>query len=269
MTSQTPNPNNPFVRAPGRTSTPTARVKWDNVLIAAVGAVAAVVAVVLVFLGADTPAQTPPPPVTPIEQDTIDAPPAIADVSMTLDDANSLVEEARALMTEARWDEAQDRLSTVPDELRTSSGATQLATTLAETRTRWTTLVAKVDGQVARSEWKPARATLDELAKIATFRADLTATATLVDEQLAKLTQERVVTPPAAAAAAAPAANTTTTPTPRPRPAAPATRPAAGTGARPTTPGTQQPTATGGLGGLHQQDLATIEDAVNDALEDL
>lgn len=180
MTPNSPSPN-PYSGTATRT-----RVKWDNIAIVLMGAVVAVFAVVGIMLTADKPAATPkvqPEAATSTEllDDTATDPAA---GELTIDDAHALIEEAKGFMAEARWDEAADRLATIPEQFRAEVGAEALEAQLAELRTKHDTLRAELTAAVEARQFKQARVILKQLAAIAALDAELLAIQEQVDTAL-------------------------------------------------------------------------------------
>jgi hypothetical protein len=179
-------PNSPSPYSYSGTATRT-RVKWDNIAIVLMGAVVAVFAVVGIMLTADKPAATPKPrpeaaTSTELLEDTATEPAA---GELTIDDANALIEEAKGFMAEARWDEAADRLATIPEEFRAEVGAEALEAQLAELRTQHDKLRAELTAAVEARQFKQAKGLLKQLAAIAALDADLLAIQEQVDAALA------------------------------------------------------------------------------------
>lgn len=88
-------------------------------------------------------------------------------VSMSLADATTLVEEARQLMLEARWDEAEERLATIPSELFSDSGATTAMLELEDSRTRYMELTEQFNTAIKGEDWKLADQLFHQLQQIA------------------------------------------------------------------------------------------------------
>lgn len=202
------------------------RVKWENVAILAGGAVVATFAVVLVLIqGAEQKPTTQAPvqpqaAVTPTDGATVEP-----EGALTMTDALGLVEEARQFIAEARWDEAAERLESVPAELREVAGATELAAVLETTRTRHEQLRAELVAAVEARRWTEAEGLLEQLAAIAPLDVELQAQQALVQQGLAPAAPtRRTDARPAAAAAAAPTRATGGDTTPS-RPAAQPARP--------------------------------------------
>lgn len=247
MSSFSPSPQNPYVPTPMRT-----RVKWENISIILVGVAMAAGAVMFIMSG-----ETTKPPAKPAAAPaTLDAaPPAESEAltdDLSLEDSLGLVDEARSLMLDARWDDAADRLASVPDQFRVETGADTIATDLAATKVRWDGLTAKLETQVEQEAWTGAAESLRSLAAMARLDNELTATKVLVDEQLApgaKAPAKPAATP---AVTGGGAAATATTPATKPAAAKPVgTKPATAkpatakpTAAKPTA--TATPAATGG-----------------------
>lgn len=235
----TPDLQFPPVTAAPNTRT---RVKWENLAILAGGAVVATFAVVVVLMhGAEQPAatashHTAPEAAAPVADETV----AAAGSELTMADAVGLVDEARQLIGEARWDEASDRLASVPDELREAAGASALATQLESTRTRHEQLRAELTAAVEARQWSDATSILERLAEIAPLDAELQAQQALVQEALAPAPTEARATAVSAAAPNRPAAAAPATPTgggsTRPQAGAQSARPAASGGASSTAP---------------------------------
>ena len=178
-------PNSPSPYSYSGTATRT-RVKWDNIAIVLMGAVVATFAVVGIMLTADKPKTAVKPDPTPVtgtdqlQDAAIDA----AAGELTIDDANALVDEAKGFMTEARWDEAADRIATIPDEFRAEVGADAVELQLTQLRTTHDKLRAELTAAVEARQFKQARAILRKLAAIAALDADLLVLQEQVDTAL-------------------------------------------------------------------------------------
>jgi hypothetical protein len=239
MNGRAPSPTPPL------SSATRTRVRWENVMIVLFGVVVAAFAVmaILISQAPEPSASTKDDAVAP----AIDAPAASFEdaapaSSLTLDDSLGLVEEARSLAREARWDEATDRLDSVPAEFVVESGADTLRTELEAKRERHEQLRAEIVAAVEARRWDDADRLLVQIANIATFDSELLALQAAVEAGSAPTP----TTPRASAArpdrepAPAPAPETT-----RPAPAATgggtATRPAPAANPRPTTPAAGAP----------------------------
>ena len=171
------------------------RIKWDNLAIVAAGTLLALGAALWILIGASNDAPlggrsaTPTPAGTTIGDDVTKSTGPI-----TLDDATSLVEEARALMGEARWDEAADRLASIPRDLRSLTEADSAQMELDGKRGRHEQLTTELTAQVEAQRWSDASATLDALERIAKFDDKLLATRALVRDR-----QSRAAATPLAA----------------------------------------------------------------------
>lgn len=166
---------------PGQGSPTLTRVKWDNIAIVLFGLVLAAFAVVAILMSGDEPASRPAKQ-SPAALETTDAAPAEA--ALSLDEAIGLADEARALMGEARWDEAADRLATIPAEHRAATGAEALEQQLEEMRETHDTLRAELGAAVEARQWQEASAILRKLAKIATLDAPLLEVQSLVAQAI-------------------------------------------------------------------------------------
>ncbi|MCW2956809.1 MAG: hypothetical protein JWO69_1678 [Thermoleophilia bacterium] len=287
MSSFAPNPQNPYL------ATTRTRVRWENIAIILVCAVLAAGAVTYIMTG-DTSK-----PTTPVESSGDAAPslpePALTDDAsaavegeLTFEDSLSMVDEARSLMLDARWDDADDRLTSVPEQFRVDAEADVVAADLTTKRERWAALGTKLEEQVTASQWEAAAKTLVALTAIARLDDDQLRTKELVDANLApeeapakakakaKATKAEAAkaeaskteaAKPAAVTgggAAAPATKPVAKPAKKPaKPAASAAKPATGGGAPATTatPSTAQP----GLGDLGDLGLGDIDEAALDA----
>jgi hypothetical protein len=153
------------------------RVKWDNIAIVLMGAVVATFAVVAILATSDkAPAQKPvakPAPVQDTEQTDATA---TDDGELSLEDAQSLAEEARQFIAQARWDEAADRLATIPEEYRTTVDADAIEAELTKLRGEYDQLRSELTAAVEAHQWAEAKTLLAKLAKIAPLDADLLAT---------------------------------------------------------------------------------------------
>jgi hypothetical protein len=248
-------PDSPLTPAPIQT-----RIKWENVMIGLIALVVVVFGTVG-YLISTAPGPQEQASGTEMGSATF---PGDADTTapvasiLTLEDAVGLVEEARVLMREARWDEAADRLASVPQDLHAASGASALALELEGTRTRYEQLRAQFDAAIEARQWAEAEELFTQLASIATPNDELLAAhATAVErlrgpkpaaggdgfEAAAQTTAANAAgggagatrPKPATAAAAAAPRPASTAPKPatqQPKPAAETIRPA------PTSPGT-------------------------------
>lgn len=239
--SSSPRPN----VAPART-----RVRWDNVMILLVGLVAAAFAVTLI-LANGTRGDAPATPTTSKAAAPAGTSPSSAETladGIDMDEARGLVDEATVFLRSARWDEAADRLATVPEELREISGASDLLVRLEESRTRYTTLRSQLDAAIEARQWKRADALLAELATIATPTDELTALQARVKAALDPAAGADAPAPDETSNAGRATAPATTATTPRPRPQASSTT--GGGAARPSGSGTRPSgTATGSSAG--------------------
>ncbi len=159
------------------------RVKWENLLILLVVASFAVIGVIALVVAKPEAGHADAPKLATNDPDSSAA--ESPDTQITLDDAIDLVTEARSLMREARWDEASDRLATVPSDLRGDSGAGALALTLASTRGTWDQLRSELEAAIKDHRWTIADQALDRLAGIATLDDELAAARRVVDASLA------------------------------------------------------------------------------------
>lgn len=158
------------------------RIKWENLMLAGIVVVAVVLAVVgVIASSADSgtdPATTPDPALVTPEaspgEGTDDAA-ASAAAQLTLTDATALVEEARQLMSEARWDEAEERLTSIPQDLYQASGASALMLELEGNRTQYTELRERFDAAVEARQWKAADQLFERMKQIAQPNDELTA----------------------------------------------------------------------------------------------
>lgn len=244
-------------------STPATRlrIKWEHVMIG-------LIAVTIVAFGAVgwLASQTTPAPAAPTTEAAQPAPAAATDAladaastagTLTMDDAVGLVDEARSLMGEARWAEADERLSSVPDELRATSGADELAIELDAQRTSHDALRAELQATIETRQWPQAQALLKQLAAVAPLDAELLDAQAIVTDALnpkqpaiAKATaQTEAPKPakPAPAAAVSAAASAAPKPAAAPKPGATpsntTTKAPARTPAAPSTPAPAAPTA--------------------------
>lgn len=253
----------PISQLPDGFSTRT-RVKWDNIAIVLIGLVVACFAVVGILASGGGTASS----VTgkPSAEQPLAAEPAEealeVEGALTAQDAQSLVDEARAFMTEARWDEAADRLATVPAEFRSTLGVEALEQELAATRAKHGRLTAELEASVQARQWKQAKVLLGELARIAVLDAQLLETQAIVEAALAPKPKPEpkpkpkpakadavAVTRPAAVATGGGSAAASSGSTTRPRPAPATSRPAnsstSGGGTRPAAPSATSGSGTG------------------------
>jgi hypothetical protein len=224
------------------------RVKWDNILIVVAGTALAAVAVVLILAsGSATGAKAPtthastPPATTSPTADAVTTP-AAADGALTLEDSQGLVDEAKDLLASARFDEAIDRLETVPAEYTAQTGSAQLEAQATADRTQYATMRKQLDAALEARQFTDADKLVKAMLLIAPKDASLAdAQATISDGLTAAATPAATAKPkpdgakPAAATTKQPATNTAT--------AHPATTPT-----HPPTTGTAKPKApaTGG-----------------------
>jgi hypothetical protein len=146
----------PSPQLPAQTRT---RVKWDNILIVVAGASLAAVAVLLILAsGSTTPspssAHKPAPHVATADLDAATAP--AADGTLTLEDSQGLVEEAKDLLASARFDEAIDRLETVPAEFAAQTGSAQLEAQATANRSRYATMRQQLDADLEARQFTDA-----------------------------------------------------------------------------------------------------------------
>jgi hypothetical protein len=247
------------------------RVKWDNIAIVLMGAVVATFAVAGIMMTADKPAAKPAPKqVAPATSNTLED--AIPTGDLTLDDATALIEEARDFMGQARWDEAADRLATIPAEFRDQVQASGVEAELTTLHARHDKLRAELNAAVEANQWKDAKAVLVQLAKIAPLDAELEDIAANVDEHLGLVTKPASATK---ADAAAPATDTATSANASGGGATTAThnhaatttkpttsRPSSGT-SRPSNTSTTRPGGTSGGGGSTSTSNTTGSGTVN------
>lgn len=225
----------PVSPSPAATRT---RVKWENVAILLGGLVVASFAVVVVLMqGAEQSSGAASTATSRTATEPVSDQPVSEPASeLTMTDALGLVEEARQLMAEARWEEAAERLASVPTELRDVAGATRLAAQLETSRARHERLRAEAVAAVEARQWKQASTLLTQLAAIAPLDAELQALQATVDQALA---------PPPAATPRDQGAEGVRTSTPV-EPAG--ARTAAGGGSSPTRPAAHAPRPAGGSG---------------------
>ncbi len=206
------------------------RVRSENLMVALICLVVATFAIVgVVAMRQPAEPATSATTQAPATAQPLDAAadPALATTSMTLADATALVDEARQLMREARWDEAADRLASVPEQLAVATGSGSLALELQVARERHGQLRAELDAAVEARQWQQADGLLDELAGIAQLDQQLLDLRAVVDAALAPEEPVRETTP-APETTAKPATDTASKPKPKPTPAAkPAAQPAA------------------------------------------
>ncbi|MCW2923477.1 MAG: hypothetical protein JWM98_881, partial [Thermoleophilia bacterium] len=214
-----------------------ARVRWENVGIVGAGVTIAAVATVLI-LGHGRGGV----PTAPAGPDTAThAGITVSDEAEAtpLEAARATVAEAVALAAKGSWDEANDRLATVPEAMRTESGADAATADIDARRARSAELRGQLTATVEAQRWSEADGLLDELATLAPLDSELLATRATVDAALGgpstettPATQDAASTdsaaPPVVATTTVPAATTSVPATTRPRP-----HPA--TGARPAT----------------------------------
>jgi hypothetical protein len=164
------------------------RVKWDNIAIVLIGAVVAAFAVVAIIATSDsapTKQATRPAPIRDEQLTDAAATGEATDGELTLDDATSLADEAKTFISQARWDEAADRLQTIPSEFRAAVDADAIEARLTELRTQHDQLKDELTAAVEARQWKQADVLLDKLAKIAPLDSELLATQAQVDAALA------------------------------------------------------------------------------------
>ncbi|MEO6867094.1 MAG: hypothetical protein ABI200_03655 [Gaiellales bacterium] len=166
------NPNS-FSPPTGSPTSTRMRLKWENIMIVLIGVVVATFAVVGILAsgGTDEPTKQAAKPAP-----TLDAsaePEALSGDALTIDDATSLVEEAGALMLEARWDEAIDRLDTIPADLRDVSGAAEVEVELSANRAKYEQLRGELDAAVEATQFPEARVLLAQLVGIAKHDSSL------------------------------------------------------------------------------------------------
>jgi hypothetical protein len=258
--------------APNPHAATSTRIRWENVMIALM----AVVAIALGIAGyiattAPPTATTKTTPTSPTDlAAAVPAPadPNAVDATLTLEDATGLVEEARQLMAEARFDEASDRLQSVPEALFADSGASVLALELESRRSQYEDLRAQFDAAVQARQWEDATQLFAQLERLAAPDDALL-------QSMAQVEQAQRAAAAPAATPAKPAADATPTPRPaaptadrtqQPRPASNATRPAGTSGAS----GSTSPSTSGsGSNPLAPIELSPeAEAALNQALGD-
>lgn len=153
------------------------RIRWGNLAIAVAIAAAAVgIATWFVLDGRAASSATPASAQPGSAPGTIVA--GMADGEMSAAAATDLVAEATSLMGEGRWEEAADRLASIPAEHRDASGADAVAATLEQRRTRHQELRATLDAQLEARQWRRADATLDELEALVPLDDQLVAVRT-------------------------------------------------------------------------------------------
>lgn len=237
------------------------RIKWENLMVALI--VVAVVAFAIVgYVVATAPPSSPPSAAeTSVEPAPTELDSGMGDAAsaLTLDDAIGLVEEARLLMREARWDEAGERLASIPEDLFAQSGASAVALELEGSRSRYEQLRAQFDAAVEASQWSDAKQLFGEMAAIAAPNDELLTAMAQVEAGLnppASPTEPEAVAGGGATGPKEPAASNATKPAaapkPKPKPSTGTSRPAA-----PTAPQSGQDTKPSGNGSVNP--LAPIE----------
>lgn len=171
----------PPIDAPDAATATRTRVRWENLLLLFV-AVSMAAVVVAVIAGGQTSTTTKAPAPASQEAPLVDRlDTAVPTSDLTVEDALGLVEEARQLMGEGRWDEAADRLASVPEELRDAAGAGTVQLQLEVDRTRFEQLRDELTASVEAKQWRSAASLLDQLAAIAPLTDDLLETKATVD----------------------------------------------------------------------------------------
>lgn len=225
------------------------RVRWENLAIAGVGgAVAVAVAVAILASGGDDATSMPAGARAPGAHDGL----VVAEgggEAATLEQSRLVVAEAMQLIDQGSFDEAADRLATIPQHFREGAGADATTAVLDARRARHAKLRAELAATVEARRWSEADTLLGTITALAPLDAELRAIQAQVRHALAAApgdTPPAPVTeapptdpsmPPAATtvttAAPAPAATTVTKPTAT---TATPTRPAAATTERPAQP---------------------------------
>jgi hypothetical protein len=275
--------SSPFATPPASShATTRTRVKWDNIMIVLIGTVVAAFAVVGILAsgGSSSPkAGTTHKAAPSAIEAPADEPTTINSGALTLDDSTGLVVEARDLLATARFDEAIDRLQTVPAEYQDVTGAAQLLATATTNKARYATLHEQLDAAVEARQFADAAKLIQAMLAIAPNDPALKQAQELVGDGTTPAAAQHTTRTPAKAATtshhatgggtsggtkASSTGGGATSPTSRPasNPTKTPSRPVSGGGAtQPTAPtsGTNTPTSTSVTGSATGTGVAGLD----------